>query len=353
MNEIVAARLSAVLLLTCAIRPAALALEKDAVLAKAAFERLKTEPRRDYEGYYSPSFRQLVEIGAAAVPYCVQGFLSNDTYVAGWSGRALSYIGHPSLPALQELASVGTVEERSRAILRIAQMHLYGNPDHIREVREVLSSLLKDNEPEIRRWAIYGLGCFRNDDRFRANEAIVRTISASLSDPSPVVRAQACSSLSSPTDSLAAPGLIAALQDRDENVRLAAARALGYRRDEGAIQALARLRDDPSLKVRKEAAEALTRLCDLRSVRYLVGLLDEKDTHDNPIGGSAAVAIMELIGRKVDGDYTSYIPQAHSWWKTTGEKRYGNLEVPLIPAGRVNSGYEYAIRKVLPKYSVS
>ena len=349
MNRDLMVGLSVAALLACIAGPAAFALDNDAALAKAAFERLKTEPRRDYEGYYSPAFRELVEIGAAAVPYCVQGFLSNDRYVARWCGYALSRIGYPSLPVLRGLVAQGTVEARTQAILRIAQMHLDGNPDHLREVREVLASLLKDNEPEIRRWAISGLGYFRNDDRFTANETIVRTIMASLRDPSPVVRTQACSSLSTPSDSIAGPYLIAALQDNDEGVRAGAAHALGIRKDEGAIQALAAMRDDPSLKVRQETAGALCRLCDLRSVRCLVAFLDQKDAHGNPTGGSAAAAIMQLLGRETIGDYPSCIPGARLWWKTTGERRYGKLQIPQIPAGHANPYFGNALRKVLPE----
>lgn len=310
--------------------------------AERLFEEFRTERRRYHEGYYSPGARKLAKLGAEAVPYLVKGMNSDDDYVAKWSRSALSWIGRPSIPALRQLSEGAQLKVRTEALIGLA---VIGGPvdktTRENEIRPIFLRALDDEEPEIRKWALYGLQSFRDEETGRL-------MIAALKDRSPIVRAEAALCLRTTKDSLAGPHLIAALKDESAEVREAVACALGSRRDKGAIQALMTLRDDPSSDVRWNAVVSLRHLCDMRSIRCLVAFLDDREECKH---GSPATEAAGIIGHKIGRPYRNFpvfVAKAKEWWKTIGKSRYGALEIPERPAKYVNPAYAYHVKKVLP-----
>jgi len=309
--------------------------------AELLFEELKTEPRRRYELYQSPAAGKLAKLGSVAIPYLEEGMKSDDEYVAQWSRIALTRIGPASMTVLRRLSLKGSPRVRKRALFALAYLQKTTVAQK-KEIRSVFLSVSQDKEVIARKWALYGL------QNYHDSEA-VNTIVAALRDPSPIVRAQAALCLRCTKDSVAGPHIIAALKDDNIEVRKAAACALGSRRDRGSIQALVSMRRDPSPDVRWEAVVSLGHLCDLRSIRCLVAFLDDTEGCEH---GSPSTEAASKIGRKLGRDYRNfpaYVAKAKEWWRTTGQKRYGTLEIPDRPAKYVNHSYAHTIKKALPR----
>jgi HEAT repeat protein len=153
----------------------------------------------------------------------------------------------------------------------------------------LLTALLQDQHPEIRRTAAESLG--KIGDRLALDDLLPL-----LNDSMPVVRAAAAKALgrmATPRDEAAIAGLARSIADPADSVKEAAALALGD--IEPAIGQLAPLGDllrASDVHVRRAAVRALLLLDTGRAVRWLLPLLDDSDADVR----QGAVAALSLSG---------------------------------------------------------
>lgn len=164
---------------------------------------------------------------------------------------------------------------------------------------------LSSTEVEERRDAVARLGTMRHPDASRA------ALSA-LSDPLPIVRATAATSILSLPDEESTASLIPLLSDKDEFVRQEVAYALGKTRSQAAVAPLIdRLQNDKKDSVRGAAAVALGQIGNSAAVFPLAGILDPRfglvpskkkqksRTEQNPFVLRAAARSLGQIGGSV------------------------------------------------------
>ena len=135
----------------------------------------------------------------------------------------------------------------------------------IEKQRQRLSSA----EAEDRREALTRLGSMHH-------AAASRAALAALSDPSPMVRATAASSVLSLPAEESAASLLPLLADKEEFVRQQVAYALGQTRSRAAVPALIERLADKKDSVRGSAAVALGQIADAAAVPNLAALLNPR-----------------------------------------------------------------------------
>lgn len=140
--------------------------------------------------------------------------------------------------------------------------------------KALLTALLKDHNPEVRRTAVESLG--KIGDR-----TAVPSVLPLLTDPIPLVRgaaAQALGRMATPVDEVAVAGLTEALRDPADNVRQAAAMAIGdiepSPRQLAVITTLAQAAD---VRVRRTVVHALQSLDTSPVASALLPLADDSD----------------------------------------------------------------------------
>ncbi|MCI0487135.1 MAG: M56 family metallopeptidase, partial [Blastocatellia bacterium] len=170
-------------------------------------------------------------------------------------------------------------------------------------VVEALKEALKDEDPDVRRSALFALGQMgdssvteamiealkSNDSQVRAQAAwalgmrggqnAVEALIEALKDESAHVRAQAAWALGMKGNGRATEALAAALRDENSHVRAQAAWALGMRGSRDGVEALATALKDENANVRAQSAWALGMRGDSRAVESLAAAL--KDSNAN------------------------------------------------------------------------
>lgn len=99
---------------------------------------------------------------------------------------------------------------------------------------------------------------------------------ARLTDPDPLMRADAAKRLGASQDPDAVPPLLNALGDEEWRVRAAASASLGILHDKRALFPLCKLLDDPRGDVRRAAAQALAALGDKDATAPLIIALEKE-----------------------------------------------------------------------------
>jgi HEAT repeat protein len=140
------------------------------------------------------------------------------------------------------------------------------------ETSELLAArALNDDDPLIRKHAIYLLGISRNPDH-------IETFVTALKDPEKLVRSQATRSLAG-IGKPASERLIALLHDPDWKVRYRAAEALGLMRDKQAIIPLIQRLSDEEDHVRYMATKALGEMGAPEVIDPISQLFDDENPH--------------------------------------------------------------------------
>lgn len=204
-------------------------------------------------------------IAAKAASALVQASDDPDNRVRLAAITALGAIHVPSEEVIEALfrALKGPTQNRNRTALVLGSLGQSAMP-------ALLRSLKDDQDPEVRRWAAFGLA------QMRDGEAAIPGLVAALEDEMGFVRVEAAQALGrigqtqlnhmgvrprSPAAD-AVPGLVRLLKDASSSVRSAAAHALGQIGESGPeiVAALkARIRDE-SGEVRREAVFSLESL---------------------------------------------------------------------------------------------
>ena len=140
--------------------------------------------------------------------------------------------------------------------------------------KALLTALLKDINPEMRRTAVESLG--KIGDR-----TAVPSVLPLLTDPIPLVRAaaaQALGRMATPADEAAVAGLTEALRDPADNVRQAAAMAIGdIEPSPRQLAVITTLAQGTDVRVRRIAVQALQSLDTSPVASALLPLADDPD----------------------------------------------------------------------------
>jgi HEAT repeat protein len=299
------------------------------------------------------------KLGTPAIPFLVSmldgdpaGSTDQNTiaFARSQAAEALQKIGAPAVDALLDAMSspkpgvragaaaalLSTKSERAVVRLiealhdpdptvRVQSAHSLLGTNDARALDALIAAVCDLSQPEpVREWAAVALGAFRNDKS-------VSALTQATSDPSPVVRAQAVSTLArltteaaplspsaqasqehsaAPTVSvggtekqpamdssgLARPKtvqtLVALLKDPSPNVRRGTADSLGKMKERSAADGLLPLLADASADVRQSAAKALGHIDDPKAADLLVKTMNSDS--DEWVRIIAALALAEM-----------------------------------------------------------
>jgi HEAT repeat protein len=218
--------------------------------------------------------------------------------------------------------------------------------------KALLSALLKDNSPEVRRTAAESLG--KIGDR-----TAVPAVLPLLTDPVPPVRAasaQALGRMATTADEAAVAGLTGALQDPADSVRQAAAMAIGdiepSPRQLAAIATLAHVSD---VRVRRAAVRALQSLDTSPVASVLLPLVEDPDAEVRQgavacLGGSGDVRAGRVLQQRLTRDATPAVraEAAYHLGEARGVDAHSVLQAALAkePDGVVRRWIEAELRSL-------
>jgi bilin biosynthesis protein len=187
-----------------------------------------------------------------AVPTLLNSFLNDpDTVVRSSSAGALARTGESSVPALLEILAS---EDKSQDIKGHAAWALafIGS-----EGSEHLYQALNSASLDVRCAVIGALGHVAQE---QSDEKSCQLLVSALTDPEPIIRAEAATALAQINYPTAVPHLILALQDTDLDVRKASANSLGKMGNPIAIEPLEALLNDEQQVIKVLAKLAIAQI---------------------------------------------------------------------------------------------
>lgn len=176
-------------------------------------------------------------------------------------------------------------EVRQYALFALAQL---GGP----QMAEALRNALKDPNPEIREKAIQAAALGRGGD-------VTEELIAASKDGNSQVREKAVWALGLKGNQSAVDTLISALRDESAGVRAKAAWALGLKGEQRAVEPLIQALKDGSAKVRETAAWALGLRGDKRAIKPLSEALKDPNKE---VRANASWALGLLLMQSADSD---------------------------------------------------
>jgi HEAT repeat protein len=176
-------------------------------------------------------------------------------------------------------------EVRQYALFALAQL---GGP----QMAEALRNALKDPNPEIREKAIQAAALGRGGD-------VTEELIAASKDGNSQVREKAIWALGLKGNQSAVDTLISALRDESAGVRAKAAWALGLKGEQRAVEPLIQALKDGSAKVRETAAWALGLRGDKRAIKPLSEALKDPNKE---VRANASWALGLLLMQSADSD---------------------------------------------------
>lgn len=204
--------------------------------------------------------RALSAGGSAAASVLVAGLLDGADHDR--SVEMLATLGTPAVDALAEALESDDPAARWAAVGALEDIASE------QATRTLIGALSHDDE-EVRHCAATALG--------HIGAPAVDALLVTLSDVSPVARAEAARALGYLADTHSFMPLLVALDDPDPEVRGSAAWAIGGLHDPRGLVPLLVALDDADARVREGAASGLGRSGDARAVRPLISALDDED----------------------------------------------------------------------------
>ena len=178
-------------------------------------------------------------------------------------------------------------DKSSESLVTRAKMNLESREEAAVDTTKLFAMIraLNDEEPEVRKTAIYILGEMEDP---RAIDALGKILT---SDPLAELRSRAAWALGEIEDERAIPALMKAVEDENGEVRKNVVWALGQIESEDALPALSKAAKDPNPKVRKNAIWAIGEIESPAAVGILTEALKDDDEQ---VRRSAAWGLGEL-----------------------------------------------------------